>query len=152
MHTTAGAECCSACNDHASVVLALLGTGPAAVDDQIDDVDDRPDSCPRRCGQHRSVAARAQLSCSCKPRRMWRMPQPQGRDPRLRLYASFDGGSGKANRTTRCRCWCRPRWTSTRPRRTSAQRLLWRWLGQGTRIRCRCWCMFLPKSNRNCTS
>ena len=41
----AGAECCGACNDRAAVVLALFGTGAAAVDDQTDDVDDRADAC-----------------------------------------------------------------------------------------------------------
>ena len=46
MHSTAGAECCGACNDHAAVVLVLFGTGAAAVNDQMDDVDDRADACP----------------------------------------------------------------------------------------------------------
>ena len=46
MHTTAGAECCSACNDRAAVVLALLGTGAADVDDQTDAADDQADACP----------------------------------------------------------------------------------------------------------
>ena len=42
----AGAACCVAFNDHAAVVLALFGTGAAAVDDQTDYVDDRADACP----------------------------------------------------------------------------------------------------------
>jgi hypothetical protein len=41
----AGAACCGARNAHAAVVLALSGTGAAAVDDQTDDVDDRADAC-----------------------------------------------------------------------------------------------------------
>ncbi len=36
----------AACNDHAAVALALLGTGAAAVDDQADYVDDRADASP----------------------------------------------------------------------------------------------------------
>ncbi len=42
----AGAERCGARNAHAAVVLALFGTAAAAVDDQMDDVDDRADACP----------------------------------------------------------------------------------------------------------
>ena len=33
---SAGASCCGTCNDHAAVVLVLLGTGAAAVDDHTD--------------------------------------------------------------------------------------------------------------------
>ena len=37
-------------------------------------------------------------SSSCKQRWTRRTPRTQGHDPRLRLYACFDGGSGRAHR------------------------------------------------------
>ena len=126
------------------------GMGAADADDHTVDETTGPMLAPRRCGQHRSTASLTQLSSSCKQRWTRRMPRTQGRDPRLWLYACFAGGSGTAQRTTRCRCWYYR--TCTRPRRTTAQRLLWRWLGKVTRTWCRSWSMFLAMSSRNCTS
>ena len=86
MHSTAGAACCGACNDHAAVVLTLFGTGAAAVDDQTDDVDDRADACsPPMWAALFYGSADAALVSSCKPRWTRRRPRPRPATPAQRL-------------------------------------------------------------------
>ncbi len=131
----AGAACCHARNDHAAVMLALLGTAAAAVDDQTDDVDDRADACPPPVwaasfygsGDAALILVQAKLDAENAV-----TPTTRPGTPALRLLSR----RLRTGTTTRCRCWCyRPRRTSTRPRRTTAQRLLWQWPGNGARTR-----------------
>ncbi len=73
------------------MVLALLGTGAAAVDDQTNDVDDRDAMlAPRPCGQHRSMTALP----SSRPRASLGGSR-QGHDERRR-NACFGGGLERA--------------------------------------------------------
>jgi hypothetical protein len=131
----------------------FYGMGAADADDHTVDVDDRADACPPPVWatsfygivDAALVLVQAEVAAenAANPR-----SRPATPALRLRLWWRLRKGT-----PTRCRCWCYgPRRTSTRPRRTTAQRLLARWLATGAWNRCRWWYIFLSKSNRKCTS
>ncbi len=108
MHTTADvlpALRVAACNDHAAMMLALLGTGAAAVDDQTNDVDDQADACPPplwAASFYGSSADAALVLVQAKVDNAENAatPRPRSATP---APACFDGGSGGAHRPTRCK-------------------------------------------------